>query len=139
MQNVTANWMTNVLLLSIYLVTLFIILSAKSASIEQINHDRNENIALLNLHDRIKALINKGASRSVNKKIESLYDAISSAQIERTTDVSIIDSQIINMINVLHEAIVNNESDDKIVQIIYDIMELIQNRNIEIEKNLRRG
>ena len=40
MQNITANWVTNVIILSIYAVIIFVITSANAASIEQVKHDK---------------------------------------------------------------------------------------------------
>lgn len=138
MNNVKANIITNVLILAVYLIFLFIVFANTAAITAQLEYDRKERNAFYELKDKAETLLNRGESFQINKKIESLYDKICSCQINRAVDVSAFDVQILSGLNDLAVSLDENDSQDIITRKITKIMVLIDDRNRQITNALKR-
>lgn len=138
MNSVKANIITNVLILAAYLIFLFIIFANTAAITAQLEYDKKERNAFYELKDKAETLLNRGGSVQLNKKIESLYDKICSCQINRTTDVSAFDVQILSGLNDLAVSLEEGDSQDSITRKITKIMVLIDDRNRQILNTLKR-
>lgn len=138
MNNIKANIITNVLILAVYLIFLFIVFANTAAITAQLEYDRKERNAFYELKDRAERLLNKGENFQINKKIESLYDKICSCQINRTVDVSSYDSQILTALSDLDVSLQEGDEQEIISKKITKIIGLIDDRNRQITNSLKR-
>ncbi len=137
MQNTKVNLFVNIILLIIYLIVLFIFLAANAGTTAQLENDKQERNTFYSIKDRAELLLDKGKSREINKKIESLYDRVCSCQINRTVNVSEIEKKIIDGIDGLSE-IVSNANYDMIAEKVAVIISLIDDRDRIIRNSLKR-
>ena len=138
MNHVQANVITNVLLLAIYAVFLFIVFANTATITAQLEHDRLERNAYYDLKDKAERLLGKGTNTQINKRIESLYDKICSCQINRVVDVSSIDSQILSELTELNINLEEGVNQEIILQKITKAMALIEQRNTQIMNAIKR-
>jgi hypothetical protein len=140
MENITVNLVFNILITAAYLVLfLFNLLGNEHAKGDIVAH-KTEIAALHNIKDAIMPLQNKGGNLRVNKKLESLCDAVASAQIYRNNaEVSSLDQQIVNKANLLQNMLADPASatEEEIVAIIDSIKQQISTRNTLIKKAFR--
>lgn len=138
MNNVKANIITNVLILAVYLIFLFIVFANTATITAQLEYDKKERNAFYELKDKAEVLLNRGENFQINKKIESLHDKICSCQINRAVDVSELDIQILSGLNDLAVSLNENDSQEIILRKITKIMDLIDDRNRQITNALKR-
>lgn len=138
MNHVQANVITNVLLLAIYAIFLFIVFANTAAITAQLEYDRKERNAYYDLKDKAERLLGKGNSIQLNKRIESMYDKICSCQINRAVDVSGIDAQILSELTDLEIGLEDGATADVVSGKISKIMVLIEDRNRKIVNAIKR-
>ncbi len=137
MQNELANWVTNTIILGIYLIVLFIIFAANATSRHVLETDRRERNAFYNIQEKAELLLNKGNSFALNKKLESVYDRVSSCQINRATNVAEVDKKICDGIDGILLALANEEYTEA-EQTIKKVIFLLDDRDRVIRNALRR-
>ena len=137
MQNKLANWVTNTILLGIYLIALFIIFAANATSEKVLETDRREQEAFYDIKEKAELLLNRGNSFSLNKKLEFVYDRVSSCQINRTANVAESDRKICEEIDGILLDLVSEEYVEA-EQKIMNVLSLLDDRDRIIKKALRR-
>lgn len=137
MQNELANWVTNTILLGIYLIALFIIFAANATSEKVLENDRIEREAFYDIKEKAELLLNKGNSFSLNKKLEFVYDRVSSCQINRAANVAESDRKICEEIDGILLDLVSEEYVEA-EQKIKNVLSLLDDRDRIIKKELRR-
>lgn len=138
MDSIKANIITNVLVLGVYLIVLFVVFANTATITEQLEHDRRERNVFYELKDKAQALLGRGENRQINKKIESLYDKISSGQINGTTMVYDMGSKIWASLNDLAKSLSDGDSQEVVISKIDELMMLVDNRNRQITNELKR-
>lgn len=138
MNNVKANIITNVIILAIYLVFLFLVFANTAAITAQLEHDRKERNAYYDIKDKAERLLGKGVNLQANKRIESMYDKICSCQINRTVDVSSIDSHILSALTELEISLEEGDNQEAISRTITKVMALVDDRNRQITNAIKR-
>lgn len=138
MGNLTVLLVVNIVLSVVFLVLLLMSFLANVDSIEQTIVHKNELRKHHSIKDSIIALSSKGGSFQINKKIESLCDAVMNAQIyTNKTDIAPIDALIINKVNRLRGLLDRADSPEtKIIHAIDEIKGLITKRNSIIQQAL---
>lgn len=137
MQNKLANWVTNTILLGIYLTALFIIFAANATSEQVLERDRKEREAFYDIKEKAELLLNKGNSFSLNKKLEFVYDRVSSCQINRTANVVETDRKICKVIDDIILNLANEEYAEAELK-IKTALRLIDDRDRIIKNAMRR-
>lgn len=137
MQNELANWVTNTILLGIYLIVLFIIFAANATSEKVLETDRREREAFYDIKEKAELLLNKGNSFSLNKKLEFVYDRVSSCQINRAANVAEADRKICEEIDGILLDLASEEYVEA-EQKIKKVLSLLDDRDRIIKNALRR-
>lgn len=138
MNSVKTNILINVLLLGVYLIVLLVFLANTTAITAQLEYDRKERNAFYELKDKAETLLNKGQNLQINKKLESLYDKISSCQIDRKVNVSDLDGQILSGLNELSVMLAENDSQEVVTRKIAMIAVIVDDRNRRITNYIKR-
>lgn len=138
MNDVQVNIRVNVIILVVYLIALFIVYANTSSIIEQSKHDAGERGAYYAFKDKAEELLGKGSNIRVNKHLEFLYDKICSCQINRTANVSDIDTRILTGLLQLQVSLEDKADETVIVNRIDNVISLVEERNRRIVNALKR-
>lgn len=138
MNNDTANIITNGVILAIYLVFLFSIFAANADSISQSEEHRRQVNKHYDIKQYAEQLLNKGHSISINKKLETIYDNVSSMQIYNSDEVGEECSVLVQSIQELQEMLSGETEDAFIYKQISKIQGQIDTINGIIKNSLRR-
>jgi hypothetical protein len=139
MENLTVNLVFNIIITAAYLVLFFFNLLGNENIKEDVIAHKAELAAHYNIKDAIMPLKGKGGNLKLDKKLEALCDAASSAQIYRNGGrVALIDEEIVGKTNLLKDALNDpTTSEDEIVEQIEAIKRQITERNTIIQQSLR--
>lgn len=138
MNNVKVNIIINVLILSVYLIALFIFFANTAAITVQSEYDRTERNAYYSFKDKAEGLLGKGYSPYINKQLEFMYDKISSCQINRTTDVRDVDDKIMKALAQLQDKLENQAENRVVMETINKVNRAVDERNRRITEALKR-
>ena len=138
MNDAKINIITNIIILAIYLVVLFLVFANTAMITAQLADDRRELNAYYKLKDKAERLLGKGINLQANKRIESMYDKICSCQINRTVDVSAIDAQILSGLTELEISLEEGSDQTTISSKIAKVIELVDDRNRQITNHIKR-
>ena len=139
MENLIVNLVFNIIITTVYLVLFLFNLLGNEKIKEDVIAHKTELSAYYNIKDSIMKLQNKGGNLQLNKKLESLCDSVTSAQIYRNNAIiAFIDEQISNNATLL-EGLLNDPtvSEDKIIELINTTKRLIVERNTAIQRSIR--
>ncbi len=136
--NIKVNIIINILVFAPFLIFLCILALANGDTQQMLEKDRKERNAYYDLKDKAEGLLNRSSDWNLNKKIESMYDKICSCQINRGTDVSDIDSEIIHQLNELTLEIDEGAAPEVVQKRISRVMLLVDDRNRKITNTLKR-
>lgn len=138
MNNDTANIITNGILLAIYLVFLFSIFAANADTISQSKEQRRQVNKHYDIKQYAEQLLNKGHSVSINKKLEAIYDNVSSMQIFNSDEVGEECFVLVQNVQELQEMLSNETEDAFVCKQISKIQGQIDKINNIIKNSLRR-
>lgn len=138
MNNVKVNIIVNVLILSIYLIVLFIFFANTAAITSQSEHDRCERNAYYSFKDMADSMLGKGSNPYVNRRLEFLCDRISSCQINRTTDVRDIDDRLMKALAQLQSKLEMCAPDSEVTGCINKVISAADERDKRITEALKR-
>lgn len=77
---------------------------------------------------RVKSIMNKSDNKKINKEVEKVYDLLHSSPVKSVPEVYTLETEIINKIAELEQAVFCNE-DDNIKRITRDITRDVEERN----------
>ncbi len=138
MNHAKVNIITNVIILAIYMVCLLIVFANTAVITDQLEHDKQDRNAYYLLKDQAERLLGKGQNIQMNQRIESLYDKICSCQINRTVDVSYVDSRIMAALTELELSLEKGNDQETILSKITKVMVLVAERNRQITNAIKR-
>ena len=137
MSNIKVNVLTNVILLSLYIIILLILSIANQQAIQQKTADKEKRDRVYNMLGEIEILLGRGKDLNTNKKLEMVYDKIKSCQYNTSVDVSSFDEDIIKIIKQI-ESFLNTADMNMANQKCIEAIRILEARDRYILDKLRR-
>jgi len=139
LQNVKFNIVINIIILAAFLIIFFSVFAANSHSIQLTEIQKDQINNFYNIKDISQSLLNKGKNFIMNKKLENLYDNISSSQIIENDNIKHLNDQIFNNLEFIRLKLISNENEDEIYKLINNTNDIIEQRNIILSNWIKRS
>lgn len=140
LENIRVNIILNAIVAGVFLMLIFWSLAADADT----NQKAAEHTQKLNYHydmcDIVRPLRNRGKSTTLNKKLEALYDAVVSSQINVNNEsVYQRDQRIIDSARYIDGLLSENADEEKIIAEINKTISIIDERNEYVKNQYMRG
>ncbi len=126
--SIKAALIVQIIIAGIYGVLLISNLIANESTAESLERQEYEVAYIKNAASRVKALIGKSKDKKANKEIEKAYDLLHSSPTRSTSTVHQLESQVMNYISDLEEA-VQTGNVDLTITLAGKIIETMEERN----------
>lgn len=127
-----AALIVQVIIAGIYAVLLLSHLIANEYTADSVERREKEVDYIKTASSRVKALIGKANDKKANKAIEKTYDALHSSPSKSTSTVRSIESDVMNKVSELENA-VSNQNTATIITISGEIISLTEERNRKLK------
>ncbi|MCM1062442.1 MAG: hypothetical protein NC452_19480 [Eubacterium sp.] len=123
-----AALVTQVIIAGIYAIVLLANLIANEKTADAIENKETEVEYIKIAASRVAALVGKSSDKKTNKAVEKAYDLLHSSPTKSISSVKSIETQVLNQISLLEEAVMANESEE-IIAYSAEIIRLMEERN----------
>lgn len=131
-ESLKAALVTQVIIASIYAVVLLSNLIANEHTADAVEKKEAEVAFIKSASSRVKILIGKVPDKKANKVIEKTYDILHSSPTKSSADVKMIESQVLNKISLIEEAVATEEYPN-IIALAKEIVSLMEERNNKLK------